>query len=286
MGPFTKAEEKMLYSGLVKVFKELKEKIINGNRTEETVREAVREFLSSPEVDAKLRTTLSRTINSLRKRTASNWREAAFQSSNGRLIYELLQKEMQGPLGVKVNEIISENAAYIKTVPQEWARFVSRYAARKAMEGERAEEIEAELRKIMPQHMTKNLKCIARTEVAKANAALTEARAEAVGIKAYIWRCVHDERTRLSHRAMDGTLIFYNNPPNPEADSANRIRGSHKPGTPYGNYHAGNTFNCRCFQAPVIDASFLPTKFKIIENGRSIDISRKDFIKKYGEKLK
>ena len=126
----------------------------------------------------------------------------------------------------------------------------------------------------MPEHITKNLKCIARTECAKANAAIVQARAEALGIRAYIWHSVGDERTRDAHRAMNGILVFYDDPPNPEAMFG---------GNGYGNYHAGNTFNCRCHQAPVVDISFLPDVVRVHSHGSITSMTKDQILKRYGK---
>ena len=129
----------------------------------------------------------------------------------------------------------------------------------------------------MPEHMQRHLKTIARTECAKTNAAITQVRAESCGIRAYIWRSCKDERVRHSHGRMDGVLVFYNDPPCPEAlYPANGQQ-------PYGNYHAGNTFNCRCYQEPVMDARFLPDSIRVHVDGSVTTMTKKQIIKRFGK---
>lgn len=281
MGPVSRSEEKKLFNGLKRLFQGLINDIRNGFVGKNELPKRARKFLQSNEVTSYLNNLVGRMVRSVRVSSAKSWREAAAKGTNGALLNKLIASEMKGPVGDRVNEIIASNVAYIKTVPQEWAEYIVQYAYREMLKGKRPEEIEAELRKIMPEHITKNLKCIARTESAKANAAIVQARAEAIGIKCYIWRSVRDERSRPSHARMNGIVCFYDDPPNPEAlfpykVSANRMV------KPYGSYHAGNTFNCRCYQEPVVDVRFLPDVFEYHRAGAIHKTTRREFIKMFG----
>jgi uncharacterized protein with gpF-like domain len=50
---------------------------------------------------------------------------------------------------------------------------------------------------------------------------------------------------------MEGLLINWLDPPSPEELFPD------KDTKPYGKYHAGATFNCRCYAEPVVDISFV-----------------------------
>jgi len=276
MPAYSKAEEARLYAGLRRLFI----RFINGVKdgmTPEEIKDRARRFLDTEEHDAFIRSLVRRATQNIRKSSYRSWREAASKGSGGRELYQMVTNEMQGPLGNRVWEIIAENVAYIKTVPQEWADYIAKYAAREAMKGKRPETVEAEIRKVMPEHMTKNLKCIARTECAKANAAIEQARAEMCGIRCYIWRCVKDNRVRDAHEDMEGIIVFYDDPPNPEA------LFPEKGVQPYGKYHAGNTFNCRCYQEPVVDELFLPDVFTYHRYGSLYRTTKGQFLKKFGK---
>lgn len=277
MPPVSRHEERRFWKDLCKLFNQLIEDVKNGGGILNGMSPEWRKFMQSDRVKQYLERTIGRMVRVQRKVSANSWREAAYQNTNGPELYKLISSEMKGPVGTRVWQLISENAAYIKTLPDQWAHFASEYAYREALKGKRPEEIEAEMRKIIPQHMTKNLKCIARTECAKANAAIVQARAEMCGIRCYIWRCVEDERSRDSHVQMDGILVFYDDPPSPEALFPSQGQ------RPYGNYHAGNTFNCRCFQEPVVDASFLPDIIRVHDHGRIVTMTRAQIEKKYGK---
>ena len=158
--------EKSVYLSLRRLFFDIINHIRNG------IIKGDAGILKSEEVDRYLNNLMSRMVRRIRIDTARSWREAANKGSRGPLIYELMKHEMTGPVGQRVYEIIADNVQYIKTLPQEWGQFVTKYAARESLKGKRPDQIEAELRKIMPGHITKNLKCVVRTECAKANAAI------------------------------------------------------------------------------------------------------------------
>lgn len=78
---------------------------------------------------------------------------------------------------------------------------------------------------------------LARTEVAKASAALTQARAAAVGVDNYVWRTALDGDVRPSHAEMEGQVCSFSDPPEVGDE------GAHGP---------GEIYNCRCYAEPIV----------------------------------
>lgn len=74
---------------------------------------------------------------------------------------------------------------------------------------------------------------IARDQVGKLNGQITMQRQVSVGVSRYKWMSSHDERVRASHRALDGEVFAWNDPP-PEG-------------------HPGYPVQCRCSAIPVWD---------------------------------
>lgn len=172
---------------------------------------------------------------------ARTWREAARESGRTAQLYAALQKEMSGPVGARVRELVRRNAELISTFPSIVARrAVASGAAAQALAGGRAEEFRGWLTGVA----RSRAQLIARTEVGKASAALTQARAEELDLPWYVWRTSQDERVRASHRKMDGVLFRYDDPPAPEALAG--IKSN------LGHYHAGEAPNCRCYAEPVV----------------------------------
>lgn len=78
---------------------------------------------------------------------------------------------------------------------------------------------------------------IARDQVGKLHASLTEERHRKLGITRYRWRTVRDNRVRRRHLKREGVIFEYAKPPHDE-----RVDG-----------HAGHPPRCRCWQEPILD---------------------------------
>jgi SPP1 gp7 family putative phage head morphogenesis protein len=197
------------------------------------------------------------------------WREAARQNSRGREIYEALRAETAaGAAGTAYQRIIRENAQLISTLPLHIAEDVTRYVAAESLKGRRPEDIAAEIQQMFPARSRARAELIARTETSKASSALTEARCEELDIQWYVWRTSKDQRVRDSHSLMDGVLVAWNDPPSPE--TLNKERG-------YGKYHAGNTFNCRCYPEPLIELHHVTWPHDVYHSGKISKMTRAAF---------
>lgn len=81
---------------------------------------------------------------------------------------------------------------------------------------------------------------LARDQVLRANAEITEQRQRAVGITRYRWRTSNDERVRPRHEDLEGTLQEWSNPPVVSDDGRRGHPGS-------GDYQ------CRCTAEPDLE---------------------------------
>ncbi|MDQ7094204.1 minor capsid protein [Desulfosporosinus sp. PR] len=202
---------------------------------------------------------------------ARSWREAARESSNGRLIYEALRKELQGPVGNSVAIQIDRNAEIIRSLPLDISKQITKIISEESMKGRRSEDIAKDILSRFPDISKSKAALIARTEVSKTSTALTQARCENIDIPAYIWRTSEDSRVRSSHRHMDGVIVFWRYPPSPE-----RLIGGKNPPEPY---HAGNIYNCRCYPQPLINLNYVKWPHKVYWNGTISMMTRAEFEK-------
>lgn len=213
--------------------------------------------------------------------TGRTWREAARNSGKGREIYQALQKELLGGRGVRIRELVQENADLISTLPKNIADDVAAYVDREAMKGRRASDIADEIRRMFPEKTKARAELIARTQVSMTQTNLVQARAEDLGLDWYVWRACGgnngDGRTRSSHRHMSGVLIRWSDPPAPEdLFPLRRVDGSPYNNT-LGHYHAGCCPNCRCYPEPVVDLDLLKFPIRVYQNGHVERMSRKRF---------
>lgn len=146
----------------------------------------------------------------------------------------------RAPIRDVMDRYIAEQAAFIGNIPLDAAQRVEKLHEDVLTKGRRAEDVAKELMASGKVSATRAT-LIARTEVARTSNGLTRARAEYIGAETYIWRTARDADVRSSHRAMEGKTVSYAVPP------------SLGDGT---SAHAGEIYNCRCYQEPVIPDRF------------------------------
>ncbi len=133
-------------------------------------------------------------------------------------------------------ELLREQVELIKSLPLRMAERVQGLVIEAQMGGVRASDVAREVENSMA--VTENrARLIARTEIAKANATLTRARANAVGVTHYIWRTLEDAAVREVHERMDGVVFEFAVAPFVENE---------------GYHHPGEFPNCRCYAEPII----------------------------------
>lgn len=135
-----------------------------------------------------------------------------------------------------VQAFTRRNVALIRSLPTELLGQVEKQLVEALEKGTRAEAISKQLQERY-QVARSRADLIARDQVGKLTASLTETRHKALGITKYRWRTMKDNRVRESHRRREGKVFSYDDPPNEDP-----IDGH--PGTPIGD---------RCWPEPIIE---------------------------------
>lgn len=173
----------------------------------------------------------ARMIAEIEQRDAAAWRIASAQMGRA------LRKEIESaPTGEILRARLAEQVRLIKSLPLEAGERVHKLTLEGIINGTRAREIAAEIQE--SGEVTKaRATLIARTEVSRTATELTAARAQYIGSTHFIWRTAGDSDVRASHKALNGGVFRWDQPP--ECD----------PG-----HHAlpGAIWNCRCYPEPVI----------------------------------
>ncbi len=147
-----------------------------------------------------------------------------------------LRREIEAtPIGVRMRELLAEQVSLIKSLPLEAAERVHDLTVKGIEQGTRTAEITAEIMRTGEVTLSR-ANMIARTEVGRTATTLTQSRAEHIDSPGYIWRTAGDSDVRKSHRAMNGKLVAWNDPP-----TLDGLTG-----------HAGALPNCRCYPEPIV----------------------------------
>lgn len=243
-------------------------KLITGLLTElQTVRSpflvaaAIRRYARSPTFRKAAETVARSMATHVFSDGHRTWREAARSGAKGRVVYKVLMSELgQQAVADLYNDIIRRNADLIVTAPDFIARELTKLVSREAQEGLRPEAIMEDVLRVWPSYTRKHAMLIARTESSKASTALTQVRCDVAKIDWYVWRTEEDVRVRDSHKVMDRVLVNWSDPPSPEQLAGEKYL--------YGNYHAGNIFNCRCYPEPLIRFEDVRWPCKVYYGGR------------------
>lgn len=148
-----------------------------------------------------------------------------------------LRVDLHGDKGLLARSIVGEQVGLIKSIPIEAATRAQAYAYEAAVNGERSAYV-AEQLKATTEVTESRATLIARTEIAKSNAAINQSRSQSLGLNQYIWRTAQDDRVREAHAELEGTVQSWDNPPQVGDE---------------GSFNAGQIYNCRCYSEPVIN---------------------------------
>lgn len=237
-------------------------------RIEKSFEQQLFQYLTAPDPDFAER--IARNMaTAVRVGTQAGWRKAAAESTKSRMIHSLLRNELSGPVGKEVDRLIVRNALLIRTLPLSLKHKASTWIAEQQRKGRRSEALQEELEAKFKQLTAYEVRRIARTETAKSAEAITQCRAQAIGINAYQWLTSEDGRVRKSHKLMDKVLVFYNDPPNPEQLAGVKSDSGH--------YHAGNIWNCRCTSAPIVSLDEISWPARVYTGGRITRMTRAQF---------
>lgn len=201
-----------------------------------------------------------RMITGLAVQNARNWREAATRSTRGRDIYQALRTEDRGTVGDVKRRLVAEHALLIRSLPAEVAIQASTFIAAQQMAGVRAATIAKDLRERLPGTKTFRINMLARTGVMSSATSLTRARSEYLGLPCYAWDTSEDARVRRSHAKMDKVIVFWSEPPAPEALVGEK--------STLGHYHAGQCPNCRCDPNPITTLSEVKWPARVYHGGQ------------------
>jgi SPP1 gp7 family putative phage head morphogenesis protein len=145
----------------------------------------------------------------------------------------------EAPLAPAMQQLTETQVALIGSIPIEAAEKVAEWTQKGLTEGTRPKEIADRIFGEIGGVTRARAMLIARTESSRAASVLQQARAEWCGVTHYTWTTAGDADVRKDHKALDGKVFAYSDPP--VADRASGAR-----------YGPGQGFNCRCVGVPII----------------------------------
>lgn len=170
-------------------------------------------------------------LSDVETRNAKTWRQV-----NKEMGQTLRAEIKHAPTGELMQSLLNEQVDLIQSLPLEAAQRVHRLTTEALVTSQRADTIAAEI--LRTGEVTESrARLIARTEVARTSALLTQSRAQYSGSEGYVWRTAGDFDVRESHAEMEGKYVRWDTPPRLSDGTTT---------------HAGCIYNCRCFAEPVL----------------------------------
>lgn len=258
---------KFYYNSMMRLYKEM---ISNVNKFEEPLLfvKTIDEFAQTFQFQQYVSYLSKHVIERVQVENAKDWREAVFKSYKPNDFYKQLIENTQGQIqGIMINKAL-ENAQLISSMPALWTQKATEHITNEMLKGRRSADITQDIMKMYGELSHSQAQLIARTEVSKTSTMLTQARSMAIGLNWYTWRTSKDARVRNAHDHMEGVLINFTNPPDPE-----KLVGEKSNGV----YNAGETYNCRCYPEPVVDIKDIIFPCKVYMNGKIVTMRKKEF---------
>lgn len=192
----------------------------------------------------------------------SRHNERAWKAQSNTIARILKGPVAQSAIGLTAKALHDAQVTLIKSIPLEAGKRAQALAQAAATGGQRADVVAKKL--LETERITANrAMLIARTEIAKANASLTQARAQAVGCTHYIWNTAEDGDVRETHAAMNGKVCEWAAPP---------------PVDEGGCYHPGGIYNCFFGDTPVAIHAGVRRIFRSRYSGVIVDVNIGGFV--------
>lgn len=117
-----------------------------------------------------------------------------------------------------IEDFVSRNAELITRVSEDYIRQVGEVVSEAVRSGQRAEQIETELRQRFvnteraakdadSSKLKRRMRLIARDQIASLNSDITKTRQTQLGLRRFVWRTARDERVRGRQVTREGTTI-------------------------------------------------------------------------------
>lgn len=203
----------------------------------------LRRVLERAEVDLKKKTAnfdLVRRLNDLENRahkySIREWKRVVRQTLGINIFDDYYDGKF---FRENTRQWVLQNVDLITTIPKETLKRMYNVISGGQYAGKTAAEIGRQIQ--ASYNVSKShARFIARDQMAKLNARITQQQQTDAGITEYVWRTVGDGRVRESHRHLNGKRFKYSDPPVVDPKTGRRA-------------NPGEDYQCRCVALPVFD---------------------------------
>lgn len=200
----------------------------------ERVLDRIQKRFTEKEEGYGLRRKLESLANMTRKLTIREWKKAVDRTLGVNITEDYYLGDF---FQTALDRWVDENVSLIKTIPANTLGDMRIIIKEGFLNGKSTTHIMKEI-----QHRynvgKSHVRLLARDQIGKLNASITEAQQRDAGIEEYVWDDCGDSRVRRSHKALNGKRFRWDDPPVVDQKTGRRC-------------HPGEDYQCRCRAKPV-----------------------------------
>lgn len=181
-----------------------------------------------------LRRKLESLANLTRKLTIKEWKKAVGKTLGINLLDDYYLGEFYGTM---LDKWVNDNVSLVSSIPAETLGDMRKVVKDGFLNGKSTTKIMKEIQNRYKVSKSR-ASLIARDQIGKLNADVTEAQQRDAGIEEYIWCDCGDGRVRPSHKKLNGKRFRWDDPPVVDEKTGRRC-------------HPGKDYQCRCRPKPV-----------------------------------
>ncbi len=204
----------------------------------EKVLDRIQKKFTEKEQGYGLRRKLESLANMTRKLTIREWKKAVDRTLGINIMEDYYLGEF---FQTALDRWVDENVSLIKTIPADTLGDMRMIVKDGFLNGRSTTHIMKEIQHKYDVGKT-HARLLARDQVGKLNASITEAQQRDAGIEEYIWCTCGDGRVRDSHKALNGKRFRWDDPPVVDHKTGRRC-------------HPQADYQCRCRAKPVLKLS-------------------------------
>lgn len=207
----------------------------------ERVLDRIQKRFAEKEEGYGLRRKLESLANMTRKLTIREWKKAVDRTLGVNIMEDYYLGDF---FQTGLDRWVDENVSLVKTIPADTLDDMRMVVKEGFLNGKSTTHIMKEI-----QHRYNvgkaHARLLARDQIGKLSASITEAQQRDAGIEEYIWDDCGDSRVRDCHRELNGQRFRWDDPPEMwyMTKSGKRMTGRH--------CHPGQDYECRCRAKPV-----------------------------------
>ena len=191
----------------------------------------------------RLDTYIEKTALMAQKTSIREWKKSVKKTFGVDIFEDYYKGDMYSQL---ISKWISDNVSFVKSIPNDTLGEMERIVMSGFSSGMSIRDLTKEIQKEYGTSKSK-AQSLARDQISTLNAQIAKQQQTDAGCSKYKWSSSKDSRVRDCHKAFDGRIFSWDNPPEGWYKTKQGIKSTGR------KCHPGEDYCCRCVAIPVFD---------------------------------